>query len=131
MYKSCTEQFNISENEFNLYANGHVIDEHTLAQLMGEHLDLCVDVEGGKKRKKKVYKTPKRKPHKHKLEKLCVLKHYKIEGQTVKRQREFCEKTGYTFMAQHKDGRKHCGLTGFGIAPEKKAETKKAEGKKK
>jgi len=33
-------------------------------------------------------------------------------------------------MAQHKDGRKHCGLTGFGIAPEKKADTG-AKGKKK
>jgi len=33
-------------------------------------------------------------------------------------------------MAQHKDGRKHCGLTGFGIAPEKK-EAEKSKGKKK
>mmetsp|Transcript_16361 Transcript_16361/g.35999 ORF Transcript_16361/g.35999 Transcript_16361/m.35999 type:complete len:89 (-) Transcript_16361:98-364(-) len=88
---------------------------------------MLLAVEGGKKRKKKTYKTPKRKPHKHKLEKLCVLKHYKIEGNTVKRNREVNPETGYTFLAQHKDGRQHCGLTGYSVA--KKADTK-AKGKK-
>ena len=33
---------------------------------------------GGKKRKKKVYTTPKRIPHKRKKVKLAVLKYYKV-----------------------------------------------------
>jgi len=71
---------------------------------------------GGKKRKKKQYATPKVIKHKHKKEKLAVLKFYKIDddGKVTKNRRE-CpgEECGPgVFMAGHLD-RQYCGKCGL------------------
>ena len=66
---------------------------------------------GGKKRKKKVYTTPKKNKHKNKPVKLAVLKYYKIEGDKVRRLKRECphEDCGAgIFMAAHHD-RQYCG----------------------
>ncbi|KAH9261244.1 ubiquitin-40S ribosomal protein S27a [Batrachochytrium salamandrivorans] len=68
---------------------------------------------GGKKRKKKIYTTPKKIPHKHKKVKLAVLKFYKVDEATNKvvRLRKECpqETCGAgVFMANHYD-RYSCG----------------------
>jgi len=68
---------------------------------------------GGKKRKKKVYTTPKKIPHKHKNVKLAVLKFYTVDPKTKKvtRLRKECpqETCGAgVFMANHYD-RYYCG----------------------
>jgi len=72
---------------------------------------------GGKKRKKKVYTTPKVIKHKHKTEKLATLKFYKVDddGKIVK-QRLDCPVCGVgVFMALHHD-RHYCGRCGR-VAP--------------
>ena len=72
---------------------------------------LCLDG-GAKKRKKKVYTTPKRIPHKHKSVKLRVLKYYKVdESGKITRLRKECpnEECGAgVMMANHFD-RYYCG----------------------
>jgi small subunit ribosomal protein S27Ae len=46
---------------------------------------------GGKKRKKKVYTTPKKIKHKRKKTKLAVLKYYKVDGDgKIERLRREC-----------------------------------------
>jgi ubiquitin-small subunit ribosomal protein S27Ae len=46
---------------------------------------------GGKKRKKKVYSTPKKIKHKRKKVKLAVLKYYKVDGDgKIERLRREC-----------------------------------------
>jgi small subunit ribosomal protein S27Ae len=46
---------------------------------------------GGKKRKKKVYTTPKKIKHKHKKTKLAILKYYKVDGDgKIERLRREC-----------------------------------------
>ncbi|KAK9465157.1 ribosomal protein S27a-domain-containing protein [Lipomyces arxii] len=76
-------------------------------------LDLAFRLCGGaKKRKKKVYTTPKKIKHKHKKTKLAVLKYYKINSDgAVERTRRECpaETCGAgVFMANMKD-RHYCG----------------------
>jgi small subunit ribosomal protein S27Ae len=76
-------------------------------------LHLVLRLRGGaKKRKKKVYTTPKKIKHKHKKTKLAVLKYYKINSDgTVERTRRECptETCGAgVFMAKMKD-RHYCG----------------------
>jgi small subunit ribosomal protein S27Ae len=83
-----------------------VTDESTL------HLVLSLDG-GAKKRKKKIFTTPKVIPHKHKTIKLSVLKYYKVDDKTgkVSRLRKECpnEDCGNgVFMATHID-RYYCG----------------------
>merc|ERR1712125_254853 len=80
-------------------------------------------VDGGrKKKKKKSYTKPKKVPHKHKKEKLAVLKHYKVDPRTHKIERLKRECTHPdcgpgVFMANHFN-RQYCGkchLTYMGI----------------
>jgi small subunit ribosomal protein S27Ae len=77
-------------------------------------LDLCVPVVGGvKKRKKKVYSTPKVVKRKHKSEKLATLKFYEVDadGKVVKKRLE-CPSCGVgVFMALHHN-RHYCGRCG-------------------
>ena len=90
-------------------------------------LHLVLRLRGGaKKRKKKIYTTPKRVPHKHKSVKLRVLKYYKVDDAgKVTRARKECpgEECGKgTFMATHFDryrcvARLHTSLEGGGGAP--------------
>ena len=67
---------------------------------------------GGKKRKKKVYTTPKKIKHKHKTVKLAVLSYYKVDddGKVTKLRRECDNPTcgAGVFLANHKD-RFYCG----------------------
>lgn len=74
---------------------------------LAERLEL---LGGKKKRKKKAFTTPKRKPHKHRKVKLAALRIYKVEGtDKVKKLRRECNTCGVgTFMAKHKD-RQTCG----------------------
>ncbi|KAI9225675.1 MAG: ribosomal protein S27A [Piptocephalis tieghemiana] len=67
---------------------------------------------GGKKRKKKVYTTPKKTPHKHRKVKLAILKYYKVDDNSqITRLRRECPSAtcgAGIFMAWHKD-RQYCG----------------------
>ncbi|KAK9449550.1 ubiquitin-related domain-containing protein [Limtongia smithiae] len=81
-------------------------------------IELVLSLDGGaKKRKKKVYTTPKKIKHKHKKVKLAVLKYYKLNSDgTVERTRRECpsETCGAgVFMAKMEKGqaskRHYCG----------------------
>ena len=83
-------------------------------------LHLVLRLRGGaKKRKKKIYTTPKRVPHKHKSVKLRVLKYFKVDDAgKVTRTRKECpgEECGKgTFMASHFD-RYSCGRCGLTVS---------------
>ncbi|THD20893.1 Small subunit ribosomal protein S27Ae [Fasciola hepatica] len=76
-------------------------------------LDLNCELAGGaKKRKKKVYTTPKKTKHRNKKVKLATLKFYKVDSNgKITRLRRECpsEKCGAgIFMASHFD-RQYCG----------------------
>ena len=67
---------------------------------------------GGKKRKKKVYTTPKKIKHKRKKTKLAVLKYYKVDGDgKIERLRRECPHSdcgaGVFMAAMH--NRQYCG----------------------
>lgn len=71
---------------------------------------------GGKKRKKKVYTTPKKIKHKHRKTKLAILQYFQVgDDGTVNRLRRECPNCGAgVFMALHKDKvnktqRQYCG----------------------
>lgn len=73
-----------------------------------------VDAEGGKrKRKKKVFTTPKRIPHKHRKRSKAILEYFSVEasGKVKKLKQESPYGPPCTFMAEHSD-RFVCGLTG-------------------
>merc|ERR1711934_202008 len=67
---------------------------------------------GGKKRKRKVYSTPKKIKHKHQKVKLRVLKYYKVdENSKIMRLRRECTEPECgpgVFLANHAD-RHYCG----------------------
>jgi len=76
---------------------------------------------GGKKRKKKVYKTPKKTPHKHKTVKLATLKYYQVDDKgKITRTRRDCPKDicgPGVFMAymvaEGQQQRHYCGKCGL------------------
>ena len=111
-----------AENDFEadelriLFAGRQLEDFETLEECGVEedstlHLDLRL-LGGGKKRKKKVYTTPKKIKHKRKKVKLAVLKFYKIsDNGEIKRERVECNQPscgGGVFMAKHSN-RHYCG----------------------
>merc|ERR1711912_2813 len=70
---------------------------------------------GGRKRKKKVYTTPKKIKHKRKKVKLATLKYYKVtDTGKIERKRKESPMHPGCFMAAHK-GRYYCGKTGLTI----------------
>jgi len=71
---------------------------------------LIADLEGGAKKKKKVFTKPKKVPHKPKKIKLRILNLYKIEadGKVTRLRKECSTCGGAYFMASHKD-RYYCG----------------------
>uniref|UniRef100_A0A0N4ZXZ9 Ubiquitin-like domain-containing protein n=1 Tax=Parastrongyloides trichosuri TaxID=131310 RepID=A0A0N4ZXZ9_PARTI len=107
----------IPASEQGLYYGGKPLsDDLTLAEcsisdLSTLHLNLEL-LGGGKKRKKKVYTTPKKIKHKHKKVKLAVLKFYKVdESGKITRNRVECNSAtcgGGVFMADH-GNRHYCG----------------------
>ena len=92
--------------------DGMTIDEAGL--LPESNIEALMDLEGGKrKRKKKVYTKPKKIAHKHKKRPLALLDYYLVEEggkvKPLKRECEVCE-VG-TYMADHPD-RMTCGKCG-------------------
>lgn len=65
---------------------------------------------GGKKRKKKVYTTPKKIKHTHKSVKLAVLHYYQVdsEGKVTKLRTE-CPKCGPGIFMANMENRQYCG----------------------
>merc|ERR1719500_1630747 len=73
---------------------------------------------GGKKRKKKVFKTPKKIPHKHRKVKLPTLLHYSLTGESdVTCNRKYCENStcGQGIMMAKHFNRHSCGRCGTSI----------------
>merc|ERR1711934_1022303 len=69
---------------------------------------MVVDIEGGKKKRKKKVVAKRKKKHVHKKVKLAVLKYYKVDGDKVVRLKQ---QTNYgTFLADHAN-RLYCGRT--------------------
>merc|ERR1712137_243803 len=87
--------------------NGQILAE-MVAHEATVHMSL--GLLGGKKGKKKVYKTKKKNKHKHIPEKLATLKYYSIDGNgAITRSRKICPECGPGFfMAKHLD-RHYCG----------------------
>jgi len=81
-----------------------------LNQSIPQDVCLIADLEGGAKKKKKVYSKPKKQSHKNKKIKLRILNLYKIEGDgKITRLRKECPTCGAgSFMASHKN-RYYCG----------------------
>lgn len=89
------------------------------------NVNACFGLEGGKrKRKKKVYTTPKRIAHKHKKRPKALLEYFAVEssGKVKKLKQECPNCPPATYMAEHPDryvcGR--CGKTFFRLTADGK-----------
>ena len=79
------------------------------------NIEAFCELDGGKrKRKKKVYKTPKKIKHKHKKRSKAVLEYYQVDesGKIKRLKMESPHAPVGTYMADHPD-RHVCGRTGF------------------
>merc|ERR1712178_76407 len=115
---------NLVAEEGNMIANGAILNnaEATLADY-GIQEEATIQIVhpvlgGGRKRKKKVYTTPKKIKHKRVKVKLATLKLYKVDDVgKLERKRKECphESCGAgIFFSNHKD-RQYCGRCGLTI----------------
>merc|ERR1711881_160381 len=114
----------VNATNFRLLSNGQILDsdEATLEDFSIESEQTIQLVHpvlgGGRKRKKKVYTTPKKIKHKRVKVKLATLKYYKVDDVgKLERKRKECphEICGAgIFMSNHKD-RQYCGKCGLTI----------------
>merc|ERR1712066_460680 len=104
----------LDENTLNMFSQGAELqDEDMFAHLEVAEINVETEVLGegkGGKRKKKVYKTAKRIPHKHKNIKMRALKHYATQSNgEVKNAKKQCPNCkGGVFMSDHWN-RCYCG----------------------
>merc|ERR1712080_402936 len=113
MVMDLKEKLGLSE-EIRMIENGFELDEtDQLQNCLFVRAEGSVDGEGkGGKRKKKIYKTAKRIPHKHVNVKMRALKYYSIQGNgEVKNTLKLCPEEickGGVFMSNHWN-RCYCG----------------------
>ena len=107
----------ISSEELRLLFAGHQLEDGHVLNDYGIHSEATLHMSlrllgAGKKRKKKVYTTPKKVKHVRRKVKLATLKYYKVDDDgTITRLRTECSSVscgGGVFMAKHKD-RLTCG----------------------
>merc|ERR1712134_172621 len=106
-----------SEQECRLLYAGEQLDDYEIPSEATIQIVLPV-LGGGRKRKKKVYTTPKKIKHKRVKVKLATLKYYNVtDAGKVERKRKECPSDlcgPGIFMSNHKD-RQYCGKCGLTV----------------
>jgi len=111
------------DSEYTLSFGGKILEDHETIEELGLSEGSTIEATvpllgGGKKRKKKVYTTPKKIKHKRTKVKMATLKYYKVDDTgKIERKRKECPADicgPGIFMSNHKD-RQYCGKCGLTI----------------